>query len=854
MSWKRHVCPLPVPGPLKTPTEHIWISDDILNGALRSFALCRTHNRHGSSTPGPLEARKRATKRRLMNIAPARGTAIEPGFLSGLKGLEQRGCQWQAPNLPASQLPLLEKKEGENRFLNSTNSSANVVLEPPLLPSWLIDYESTEGAPSLPVCHEQSIDMKSSEPMTSKWSPTQLERKSTTRRTQSRKIVPRSFLQDLIVEQKETATDRHDAFYKNLKWCRTTESIRDLATEVEVDLRANPERSKQAFRQLLELQVEPSALVDFLEDSLLNAPDARNLQYLVTWLVQNDAGRNLTRPLLKWIKRSTSLGSILEEEIVQLAKITLRFRLCNVDDSDRKTEDILRAICEGLLNSSTYRLPELKTHTVEILLQCISQRPSTVILQDLGVKLITSSHEAQLRLMHHVIPSFLQSWILYRPTSTKEEAEIFPVGRTMELSELLQWLPEDIARLSVINTSMRLLRPAHIKFGIGNGQTTLVESLRVWWTTLLNSGLVRLLGGSAEWEVVERSLASSNVGILASYLQAMNDQEKSLFILNQWFKMPRPEKYIENIERWEAFREIYRFKNCYRTLASVSPFIKMLSVLRHHHIEVSDEIMARLMSLLKALGKSDIIIEIVRYQEIIRKRMKASFIASTINDDIQASPRQANHLFESYRMLPLEKVPALAESMIADPNLHANTPLHFLRQRQIVAAKALPADARLRGQTESRFRLLERMCLAYAMAPHHPPRLALRKIHECCLAIRREQLGPISLAITQALVQAGIVRPLQDSTWVSTMKLRWILGLVKEVEGEEVADRIDEVVYEWRNKVVEEIRERQRREQRALGWNMRLQRVKEKYGRPWVEGERVLYKPVYTGRSEGMRY
>ncbi len=121
MSWKRHVCPF-VSRPLETATEHIWISDDILNRALHNFTLCRVQLRYGSSTPGPLEARKRATKRRLMSIAQAgEGRAIDVGFLAGLKGLEQRGCQWQAPNSPASQIPS-EKKDGNELLPNFKNS------------------------------------------------------------------------------------------------------------------------------------------------------------------------------------------------------------------------------------------------------------------------------------------------------------------------------------------------------------------------------------------------------------------------------------------------------------------------------------------------------------------------------------------------------------------------------------------------------------------------------------------------------------------------------------------------------------------------------------------------------------
>ena len=120
MSWKRHVCPFVVPGPLRPPTDHIWISDDILDPALHRFMRCRVQVRHGSCIPGPLEARKRATKRRLMNLAQAGGGgAIDSASLAGLKGLEQQGFQWQAPDPPASRTTLTEKKDGKRLLLLS---------------------------------------------------------------------------------------------------------------------------------------------------------------------------------------------------------------------------------------------------------------------------------------------------------------------------------------------------------------------------------------------------------------------------------------------------------------------------------------------------------------------------------------------------------------------------------------------------------------------------------------------------------------------------------------------------------------------------------------------------------------
>jgi len=50
-------------------------------------------------------------------------------------------------------------------------------------------------------------------------------------------------------------------------------------------------------------------------------------------------------------------------------------------------------------------------------------------------------------------------------------------------------------------------------------------------------------------------------------------------------------------------------------------------------------------------------------------------------------------------------------------------------------------------------------------------------------------------------VRAGIVLPLQRAEWVNTGRIRWILSVVMRVEGEEVAKKIDEMVYVLRGNV-----------------------------------------------------
>jgi hypothetical protein len=48
-------------------TPHIWVSDELLSSTFHRFFrdTCPHQRRHGSHVPGPLEARRRATKRRM---------------------------------------------------------------------------------------------------------------------------------------------------------------------------------------------------------------------------------------------------------------------------------------------------------------------------------------------------------------------------------------------------------------------------------------------------------------------------------------------------------------------------------------------------------------------------------------------------------------------------------------------------------------------------------------------------------------------------------------------------------------------------------------------------------------------
>jgi hypothetical protein len=92
---------------LQTPTQqHIWISDEILTSALHRFSrsTCPHQKRHGSHVPGPLEARRRAAKRRMTMSADfypqdSFPSSFNLGALFGYRSNPQPSWRYEPPSL-----------------------------------------------------------------------------------------------------------------------------------------------------------------------------------------------------------------------------------------------------------------------------------------------------------------------------------------------------------------------------------------------------------------------------------------------------------------------------------------------------------------------------------------------------------------------------------------------------------------------------------------------------------------------------------------------------------------------------------------------------------------------------------
>ncbi|KAI4281093.1 MAG: hypothetical protein L6R35_005747 [Caloplaca aegaea] len=166
--------------------------------------------------------------------------------------------------------------------------------------------------------------------------------------------------------------------------------------------------------------------------------------------------------------------------------------------------------------------------------------------------------------------------------------------------------------------------------------------------------------------------------------------------------------------------------------------------------------------------------------------------------------------------------PDLAEALILNSERDAKTALEMLQNRRPAALTEVRRVCESRPLEHIRLErvgLLERLSSLYAQAPHIKPSFAFRCVYECWKLHKEDNLGPVRPAMARALIQSGIVRPLQTGRrLVSHARFEWILLQVAEAEGKDVMRKIGAAVWQWREEVIRQMQEqRTEKRQDALG-------------------------------------
>lgn len=637
-----------------------------------------------------------------------------------------------------------------------------------------------------------------------------------------------------------------------LKCCNSLVEVRKVMKSSGVKIEQKAACSRLGFSRLLDASVPLQSLLEFLNDASLNAPEAQNLQRLLDHIAKRAPNEQDLGVLSTWMRRHVSLGRIPEADIASVLNSGCHIKsgVCHHDLGPL----IAMSIWDGLQSSSVLRPKDLNIKAVRTLLEHISRNKWSSRIQSIGNSIVRLSSRSQLYNLRSGIAAFMRSWLfatkihtgiqrlelpeLENRTAIAQFLDILPTNVasatlemviTDELMEnpvmsretqdslarivrLLEILPAQISNSSVASATSNICLKHRQGRRKGRGG---LELLKPWLQILSKSeAFWHSISYGAEWRTFEKILSDRKMEAL--YLRELSDRERCRFILRHWILEDSGKQNVGKAPT-AASNILACFEGLNQAEHGTAPYGHMLRALRHH-TKSFDIILPRLFSLLFSLGGTQMTVNVIRRMQRYGLPIDARTMSFVIRGYCEKQPASALSLFESHTGLSLEKCPELAESLIADPETGPDTVFRHLGLARHTKAVLNEESAYQDGRvfSKARVRLIHRMALAFANAAHLQPRIALRYVYRCYTILNRGGGRLFDPQLSRALTVAGIIRPLKAGQWVSTMKLRWILALVKDIEGEETARELDETVYEWRGQVVRDIQAEQWR-RRAFG-------------------------------------
>ncbi|KAL2044883.1 hypothetical protein N7G274_002658 [Stereocaulon virgatum] len=805
MFLRRHVCRLP---PHKnTPNEFVWTSEDVLDSAISDFSRGKISRRRVGLVPGPLEARKRAAKRRMMNLAQGGGGGeIDASLLRGVgRAPGQASWQWQSPTTPAwkdtkntaadpnsmgSMLPIAKDNKGSATWLR-----------------WLAKFDSNEAKKAPPEDEEpsgniQGITLAEKQAClegADKSEPVEVLVHASTLHEDVPISGPSPPAFEPLLQHQSQSILPFDHRLRGmdlrvleaLKTCASLEEIRTWAMRHNV---YSSKYSRQAFLQLFSLKPPLHTLLEALEDVPLRHP--RNLKYLLASITEQPQSQTDTDLVSQWVKRRASLGMLSELEISHLAHSVSSGSTLPCQKQWQCS--LAGSLFDGLQSSTVLGLEDVEPGILELLWRPISESLLISDPQDIGTRIIKALQPSQAEWMRSSIASFIQRLIQAQATSQGNDVqEVYQLNAIPWAVDMIRNLPQNVAKSVVLSICGALIED---KTCSTIGRRVLVKLLTLWWSELAKSGLVDFTYENPTRTQIERMLSKSwaeNMGndpalaVITSYMRVLNDFNKARFILQYCYESdmssPRTAQVLRRFAEWRRER------------AMESPFISMMRVAQEQSMLVQLQTV-RVFRLLQMLHMSRTVTHIVSNAKEANYDVGEYAVLRAIRNHMRVYPQMAQRLFEAYPQLPLEKCPELAEKLISNPEIHPKWPLVYYRSRH--PGPGVPSCREPLSTIRARARLLGRMALAYARDMTMSHRAAFREVYRCYQLHMNESLGPLGTDIVSAFTDTGIIRPLQERQWVSTVKLRWILSLIRSVEGADVAAQVDSLVYKWRGHAI----------------------------------------------------
>ncbi|KAF2259949.1 hypothetical protein CC78DRAFT_571500 [Lojkania enalia] len=772
--------------------QYIWISDDLLSRVFRHFVhnRCIHQRRHGSHVPGPLEARRRGLKRRMTAVAsPNTGAPIPPlfnfGALFRYPSSPEPSFKYQPPSLHNRQdalgpFPLDEVKDAACSSL----SQSDLYPEPPQPPPTPnIDSQTPlhqEPEPDLPHARHIIADAEPSSPMLK--SKTLHEGSHTNSLNNDTQIHEENNLQSGRLEN----SPKSEEFTICLK--HFTSILHSVKAK---DKKGGVYPTSSLFADLRHCYPNGSGAGDFsfsAVDSLtrfrwasediimfLSSPDVP--------LPKLDSQRSI-KFVKQLLKMSSTLDIVREDLIPILRKVFQKLAVnANSESSTNKPLGdaalgaVYRAIWERQLNEKYPTRLDLID----------ADRNSLHLFGKLFDDPFLGSN---LRRLHNDQKSAVKliTDLMTIKTISRQE-------RISHLSLLLNCIPRRLLNPWIVPVSTRL----HASWNWGKPVSE---------NHALNTFKTRFMAWLKILRCLDQSFADPNaIPFTAMGFEGLVVRKCQPSELGHWF-LPQEQVYF--LLSWLPYLESVREIPSQRVNSFIKEHYKFLALETNSRLDAHELLADLLVRLFQAKIPNHGVAKMILYYYYPEKRGRIiDILEHLVNQKTSLSSFKFLYQFISKIRQQAENESNKRDLHFASHLKHVVSKLYSIDKFSSIITRAqksglLPAVYANQPMTillKKDVELVHQIAHQYSIDYTRSALQASRSIYGLYwyLALRQHAIGPL---FTRALVRTALMRPLMENRFVSSRTLIWVCNRVAEVEGEDVARKVEYSFWVFRGEII----------------------------------------------------
>ncbi|KAH7094992.1 hypothetical protein FB567DRAFT_511484 [Paraphoma chrysanthemicola] len=758
--------------------QHIWVSDELLSSTFNRFFRdsCPHQRRHGSHVPGPLEARRRAAKRRMTvsaNFYPQDSfpLSFSLGALFGLRSSPQPSWKYEPPSLRKdrdnldSEAPLEHGKE--------YNTAAWEIPD-------TITHASSRSDNS-PTVAETSTQTTS---LISQNIAPALEEPAPTVQSQSRDDKNIGQKSTIVLSPRQwTVSFKHFqaalAQVGNLSDQSVRDCLKQSCSAYQPDAHNAWVFNVRACRHLLDLGFDPTAILEG-HTARLSVPPVYSQHSMDFLMCLEDV-------LSKFPNRL----HIVHQIHTRMAENAMH---ASISEETERCINIVHLVRRGWHTAQLQGL-ESTTAMKKLLLRLASKigdQPSSRMLRAiLKNDTLARGH----------VPTFLDH-IADHPELLTIAARLLSCVPEEQLQEWVSWISLNLGKTAAFNTTLpktKLRRRSH----------TWLQLLCTFDSMLLSRTSAAIdvaLHSIAKYVCSEPKEIESRFQMLTGVLlvKAAHREAPSHNAEMQITKMLvtldgilAQDESVSVGAEFDALRSVFRRYNL-----SHEPLVSLTFDLFSRHASFEGKLV-----LMRVLDRRKLVLaDTTRFQYAIDERIA---VLRARSKKVHVSEQARQHL--AYQLQACQQIIDILSRVSSTPVFLTTTVTALQAQRQfdfILARaednKALPLAYRnLTADltTQQRVNLIHQLAHQYATDNTRTQRQAWRAMYYLYKYLVTYSL-PIGPLMSKAIVRVSIIRPFSESQFVSAKRLIWVCHIVARVEGEAVARKLEKAFWDWRGDLI----------------------------------------------------